>query len=139
MRASIKLFHWLPRIICMLAIAFVSLFAFDSFSPDLSFWEQMGGFLIHLIPSFILMGILILAWKKERVGGIIFIILGTILSVVLFAHNYKVNNSIWTSLLVILAISIPFVIVGVLFLVSDKLKKKASSTSSGDDVNNENE
>jgi hypothetical protein len=35
MRASIKLLHWLPRTLCMLAILFVSLFALDAFASGL--------------------------------------------------------------------------------------------------------
>ena len=124
MKKSIKVFHWLPRIICMLAILFVSLFAADAFAPGLTIWQQLGGFIIHLIPSFILLAFLIVAWKWEYIGGIIFIIIGLGLSPFVFMHNYKMNDSIWMSLGIILSITIPFVIVGVLFIVSHFLKKK---------------
>ena len=124
MKKSIKVFHWLPRIICMLAILFVSLFAADAFAPGLTIWQQLGGFIIHLIPSFILLAFLIVAWKWEYIGGIIFIIIGLGLSPFVFMHNYKMNDSIWMSLGIILSITIPFVIVGVLFIVSYFMKKK---------------
>ena len=124
MKKSIKVFHWLPRIICMLAILFVSLFAADAFAPGLTIWQQLGGFIIHLIPSFILLAFLIVAWKWEYIGGIIFIIIGLGLSPFVFMHNYKMNDSIWMSLGIILSITFPFVIVGVLFIVSHFLKKK---------------
>ena len=124
MKKSIKIFHWLPRIICMLAILFVSLFAADAFAPGLTIWQQLGGFTIHLIPSFILLAFLVVAWKWEYIGGIIFIIIGLGLSLFVFIHNYKMNDSIWMSLGIILSITIPFVIVGVLFIVSHFMKKK---------------
>ncbi len=124
MKESTKIFHWLPRIICMLAILFISLFAADAFSPGLTIWQQLGAFIIHLIPSFILLAVLIIAWKWEYVGGIIFIIIGLGLSPIVFMHNYKMNDSIWMSIFIILIITIPFVIVGVLFIVSGYLKKK---------------
>ena len=124
MKKSIKVFHWLPRIICILAILFVSLLAADAFSTELTIWQQLGAFIIHLIPSFILLAFLIVAWKWEYIGGIIFIIIGLGLSPFVFVHNYKMNNSIWMSLGIILSITIPFVIVGVLFIVSYFLKKK---------------
>ena len=76
MKNSAKIFYWMPRIICIIAILFISLFALDAFSPELSFWQQIGGFLMHLIPSFILLAILVLAWKKEFIGGILFMIIG---------------------------------------------------------------
>lgn len=124
MKKSIKVFHWLPRIICILAILFVSVFALDAFSPELTIWQQIGSFLMHLIPSFILLAILIVAWKWEYIGGIIFTIIGLILSPFVFVMNYSRNDSIWMSLSIILFITIPFIIVGVLFIVSHFLKKK---------------
>ena len=123
MRKSIKIFHWLPRIICILAILFISLFAADTFTPGLTIWQQLSAFITHLIPSFILLAILIVAWKWEFIGGIIFIIIGLGLSPFVFVHNYKMNDSIWMSLGIIMAITIPFVIVGGLFIISHFKKK----------------
>ena len=124
MKESTKIFHWLPRIICMLAILFISLFAADAFKPGLTIWQQLGAFIINLIPSFVLLAVLIIAWKWEYIGGIIFIIIGLGLSPVVFMHNYKMNDSIWMSAGIIMIITIPFAIVGVLFIVSGYLKKK---------------
>lgn len=118
MKISIKIWHWTPRILCILGIIFVSLFALDAFDANLTIWEQITGFLIHLIPSFILVGFLLVAWKYEKIGGIILIILGLIFSFFLFRHNYKMNNSIWMSLIVIASISMPFVMAGILFVIS---------------------
>lgn len=125
MKNSAKIFYWMPRIICIIAILFISLFALDAFSPELSFWQQIGGFLMHLIPSFILLAILVLAWKKEFIGGILFMIIGLGLSPIVFSHNYRMNHSIFMSLGIILTITIPFVIVGVLFIISHFKRKKS--------------
>ncbi len=124
MKTSIRLFHWLPRIICILAILFVSLFAADSFAPGLTIWQQLGGFLMHLIPSFILLASLIVAWKWERIGGIIFMAIGLGLSPFIFMLNYNRNHSIGMSLFIILTITIPFFVVGILFIISHNIKKK---------------
>jgi len=124
MEKSIKIFHWLPRILCILTILFVSIFALDAFSPELSLWRQIGAFLIHLTPSFILLGLLILAWKREFIGGIIFILIGLGLSPIVFSHNYRMNHSIVMSIGIILTITIPFAIVGILFIISHFKKKK---------------
>ena len=124
MKTSIKLLHWFPRVICILAILFISMFAADSFTPGLTIWQQLGAFLIHLIPSFILVAVLILAWKWEKIGGIIFILIGLGLSPFIFQHNYNMNHSIGMSLGIILMITFPFVIVGVLFIVSNFMKKR---------------
>jgi len=124
MKTSIKILHWAPRIICILAILFISLFALDSFSPDLTIWQQIGAFLIHLIPSFLLLALLIVAWKWEFIGGIIFILIGLGFSPFIFMHNYKMNQSVWMSLTIILVITVPFIIAGILFIMSHRKKKK---------------
>ena len=124
MRKTIRIIHWLPRVICILAMFFISLFAADSFSPELTFWQQITGFLMHLIPSFILTAILVVAWKWEFVGGIIFTVLGVGLSPIIFMKNYNMNHSIEMSLGIIFTITIPFVLVGILFITSHFLKNK---------------
>ena len=124
MKISLKVLHWLPRVICILAILFVSMFALDAFSPNLTIWQQIGAFIIHLIPSFILLMVLLIAWKWELVGGIIFIVIGLSLSPFIFFHNYKMNHSIWMSLGIISIITLPFIIAGILFVISHFRRKK---------------
>jgi hypothetical protein len=124
MKTNNKKLYWLPRIICVLAILFVSLFALDAFDSNLTIWQQLGTFAIHLIPSFILVIFLVIAWKWEMVGGIIFLVLGIALSPIIFMKNYNMNNSIGMSLVIILTITIPFIIVGGLFIANHIKKKK---------------
>lgn len=124
---SVKIFHWLPRILCILAILFVSLFALDAFTPGMPVWKQILSLLIHLIPSFVLIALLIIAWKRELIGGLLFILIGVITSPFVFKQNYKMNHSILLSLSIILSITIPFVVVGILFVVSRVMKKKFSA------------
>jgi len=117
-------FHWIPRVLCILAILFISMFALDSFAPGLTVWEQIGGFLIHLIPSYVLLAALAVAWEWEKIGGIIFMALGLGLSPFIFTMNLDRTGSVWMALGIVLVINIPFVMVGALFVVSDYLKKK---------------
>lgn len=124
MKLSTKTLHWLPRIICIIAILFISLFALDAFNPDLSLWQQIVGFMMHLIPSFVLTLLLVLAWKRELIGGIIFTIIGLGFSPLIFIHNFKMNHSVWMSLSIISIITVPFTIVGILFIMSHYRKKK---------------
>ena len=124
MKAFIKIIHWTPRIVCILAILFISMFAADSFAPELTFWQQIGGFIFHLIPSFVLLGILIFSWKRELIGGIIFTIIGLGLSPFIFKLNYNMNHSIGLSIGIILMITFPFVIVGALFIISHYIRKR---------------
>ena len=41
MKSSLRLFHWIPRIICILAILFISLFAADSFAEYIHDIERL--------------------------------------------------------------------------------------------------
>jgi hypothetical protein len=125
-----KNFHWIPRILSIFAILFVSVFAADSFDTNLTWWEQISGFIIHLVPSFILALVLIIAWNKELLGGIIFIVLGFIFTPIVFSMNYRGNHSIGISLSVIAAVTFPFIVIGVLFLISHYRKRKEQRENS---------
>ncbi len=124
MKTSVKVLHWTPRIICILAILLISVFAADAFGPGLTLWQQLGGFLIHLIPSFVLIAVLVVAWKWETAGGVIFILLGLGLSPFIFKHNYDMNHSVSMSLSIIMMVNFPFVLTGILFILSDFQKKR---------------
>ncbi len=132
MTGNARILYWLPRLLCILAILFVSMFALDSFQPGLSIWEQLQAFVMHLIPSFILLIFLIIAWKREISGGILFLLIGLGFSPVIYMHNFRMNGSVWMSLGVLSMITLPFIIVGVLFILGGISKrnraKKAGKT-----------
>ena len=124
MKTSLKIIHWVPRIICILAILFVSMFALDSFDPRYTLWQQLRAFAIHLIPTYILILFLIVSWKWELIGGMMLIILALGFIPLIYTHNFNMNHSVWMSLSIILMINFPFVITGGLFVLSHFLKKK---------------
>jgi len=92
MKTTIRVFQWLPRAICILAILLISLLAADAFAPGLTIWQQLGGFLIHLIPSFILLAILIVAWKWEFIGGILIVTFPFVVAGILFIISHFMNK-----------------------------------------------
>jgi len=71
-----KVIHWAPRLAAILIIFFVSLFSLDVFEMEATPLELLGGFLIHNIPSFFLILMLIFAWRRPVVGFIAFFIAG---------------------------------------------------------------
>jgi hypothetical protein len=73
---SQKLIHWAPRIAAILIIFFVSLFSLDVFDMEATPLEMLGGFLMHNIPSFIMIVLLIFAWQRPVVGFIAFLLAG---------------------------------------------------------------
>ena len=125
---TIKIIHWIPRILCIFAILFVSMFALDAFQPDKTIWQQIGDFMMHLTPSFILLIFLIVAWKWELIGGVIFTLIGVFLTPFIFKMNYNMNHSIPMSIGIIASITLPFIIIGILFIISHYLKKKQNLT-----------
>jgi hypothetical protein len=68
--------HWTPRILCIVFALITGLFSFDVFGQETNFWKTLIAFIIHLIPTFIIIAILILSWKLPWIGGISFIAMG---------------------------------------------------------------
>jgi peptidoglycan/LPS O-acetylase OafA/YrhL len=124
MEKKMKFMYWLPRLLGLVAILFISLFALDAFSPEKSTFRQLFDFFMHMIPSLLLLIVLLIAWKKELIGGILFLILGLIATPYIFLHNYRMNQSIGMSLLVIMTITFPFIITGIIFIINYRRKKK---------------
>ena len=128
MKTSTIVLQWIPRILCILAILFISLFALDAFSPERTIWQNLAAFLIHLIPSFVFLAILIIAWKWEKAGGIILVIVGAVLSVFIFNLNYNQRHfTLWQSIRNVSMLCLPFVLAGILFIVSHSRKNKELS------------
>ncbi|MGB8358948.1 MAG: hypothetical protein WCD55_10085 [Bacteroidales bacterium] len=130
MKTSVKIIHWLPRILCILAILFVGMFALDSFSSERTFWQNLGSFFMSLIPTLVLIVLLIIAWKRELIGGIAFVIIGLVMSPFIYNHNFRMSQSVGRGLEALLIITLPFIIVGLLFIRSYYLKKKQNNTVS---------
>ncbi len=124
-KIKIKIIHWIPRILCISAILFLGVFAFDSFAPELSMKQQIIGFLMHLIPNFVLLLALIIAWKRELTGGIIFAVIGILMMTFYICRWHMSAVNIW-AIVTLLTIPFPFILVGFLFILSYYMKKKQS-------------
>jgi len=122
---SIMLLHWAPRVLAIVAILFVSVFSLDAFSPGMALKDQILAWLMHMIPSFLLIVILVIAWKWENIGGIIFLSIGMAFTPFIFWGNYSNNHSLWMSLFIVLTITFPFIVVGGLFILSHHTKSRA--------------
>ena len=69
------LLFWAPRILTILLAAFVSLFALDVFSEGYGFFETLAALFMHLIPTFLILLALLIAWRVEWVGGVLFLLI----------------------------------------------------------------
>lgn len=116
-----KWIYWIPRILAILFICFLTLFSLDVFSMNLGFWQAIGAFFMHSIPSIVLIICLIIAWKYEIVGGIIFILAGLGYTILILnpINSFQINM-----LISIFLISFPAFLIGILFLIGWYKKKK---------------
>ena len=120
-----RLHYWLPRIICILAILFVSMFALDSFEPGMPLGRQITGFLIHLVPSYILIALLIVAWNWEFIGGILYTVFGSCFAVWVFIMNYRrTHENVGVAFLIAVMIAFPFILAGILFIMNHYRQKR---------------
>jgi hypothetical protein len=64
---------WTPRIAGILFILFISLFALDVFDGQYGFWGTIVALFMHLIPSILLTIAIVVAWRYEWFGALLFI------------------------------------------------------------------
>ena len=102
-----RILFWTPRVLCILFAMFLSLFALDVFSEGYGLGETILALLIHLVPVYIVVIALVIAWRWEWVGAILFIALA------LFYLVWSWGRFHWSASLVI---SGPLVLLCVLFL-----------------------
>jgi hypothetical protein len=102
-----KIIHWAPRAAAILIIFFISLFSLDVFETQATPLELLGGFLIHNIPSIVLLVLLIVAWKRPAVGFVAFLAAG-VLFAVFFIRDLSALPSLLLFVLPILLISFLF-------------------------------
>lgn len=101
-----KFLFWTPRLAGILFVLFLSLFALDIFSMQLGVWETVLGLFMHLIPSILLAIAIVLAWRWEWVGALLFI--GWAIMYITTAHGFD-----WSVYAMIAGIP---ALVGLLFL-----------------------
>jgi len=118
-----KFLYWTPRILSILFILFLMLFSLDVFSEELGFWQTLVGLMMHNIPSFVLLIMLIVSWKYEIVGCVSFILAG-LLYISLILRNSLLEGFQWYYITWIVLISGPAFLVGILFLLSWLYNKK---------------
>jgi hypothetical protein len=66
-----RLLFWTPRITLLLYALLLSLFALDVFGHGAGFWETLLALSMHLIPTWVLLIVLALAWRWEWVGALL--------------------------------------------------------------------
>jgi hypothetical protein len=79
------------------------MFALDVFEEGYDFWQTILALLIHLIPAFLIVVALVIAWRWERIGAAIFIILSVFYLIMSKGQSWIISG--------------PLLLAGILFLI----------------------
>jgi hypothetical protein len=113
-----QLLFWSPRVLSIAFVVFISLFALDAFSEGHGFWLTMPAVIIHLIPTVIVTVAIVISWRREWIGGVVFIAIG------LFYLFTNLRHVSW-----ILTISGPLLLIGILFFINWLFRKDLKANS----------
>jgi hypothetical protein len=114
-----KIIHWAPRVAATMIIFFISLFSLDVFGMGASPLEMLGAFLMHNIPSIIMIIFLVFAWKRPVVGFVVFLIAGITFAIFFVRDFYALPN--------LLLFVFPILLVASLFYADWKWRKPSGS------------
>lgn len=111
---------YIPNTLLIVFALFLMLFSFDMFGEaELSIGEQIIGFLIHSIPSALVILVWLIARKKPLIGAIICVIVYVLFTI--FFNTYR-------EVITFMLISFPILLTGVLYLVVHMRKKLKKDT-----------
>jgi hypothetical protein len=111
MTTSKQMLFWAPRALCIAFILFVSMFALDAFEEGRGFWLNLAAFLVHLIPTYILAAMLVLAWRWEWIGAVV----PTVLALLFLWWDHRVRHN---TLIAVLMLVGPLFLMAALFLMN---------------------
>ncbi|MBM3153165.1 MAG: hypothetical protein FJZ96_13345 [Chloroflexi bacterium] len=105
---------WLPRILGILFVLFISMFSLDVFSMGGGFWVTQGGFFVHNLPSLALAVTLAAGWRREWIAAVGFFFIGI---------RFLLMADAGDAIFVVVFSVIPF-LVGALFLAGWLQRRK---------------
>lgn len=63
---------WTPRVLGFLMCAYLALFALDAFGSGIGLLRSLPAFGMHLIPALVLFLVVLVSWRLEWVGALVF-------------------------------------------------------------------
>lgn len=109
-RPGQQLLYWAPRGLCIVMALFLSMFALDVFGAGHGFWSTTLALLLHLLPTFAILLVLAISWRREWIGAVLFVALALLYAA--WSWHKPFGRS------AIPLISGPLLLVGVLFLLN---------------------
>ncbi len=113
-----RFLYWAPRALAIVFAACVGLFALDVFGTGQSAWQTIAALLIHLIPVYVIVAVLIVAWRHEWAGAILFPALALAYPIAVGAGAH------WSVYSVMMG---PPLLIGALFLASWQRKRQPAT------------
>lgn len=107
---------WAPRILTILFALFLSVFALDVFAETKGFLQTVTALVLHLMPTFLVVVLLMLAWRWELIGVIAFAGLAITYIVVMWGRFPWATYA---------TISGPLLLISVLFFLSWRQRFRA--------------
>ena len=114
--------YWLPRMLGLFYLGFISLFALDVLAEASGLADTLLALVIHLIPSLLLLLILGIAWRHEWLGGFLFVALG--MATCVFFNSERPQTSL-------LLINSPLFLIGALFWLCAFCRRSFAPSGSG--------
>jgi hypothetical protein len=113
-----KIIHWSPRVVTIIIIFFITLFSLDVFEMDASLLELLGGFLLHNIPSIVLLILLLIAWKRPEVGFVGFLVAAVLITMLFVRDIFALSN--------VILFVLPILLIACLFYADWKWQKTSA-------------
>jgi len=115
--------RWSVRILAFAFILFLMAFSLDVFEEGRDWTQILLGLFMHNIPAFILIGIVLLAWKHPIIGAVAFALAGLAYAILLLVNeaDFALNA--------ILFLSLPSFIIGCLYGLDAYLSKKMGNNN----------
>lgn len=116
-----KSLYWAPRVLSIIFICFLALMSLDVFDSGFNFWETIVALFMHNLPALFLLAVLIISWRHEIVGGVVFILAGLGYIALLMRNPFE-----WYYLSWAMQISGIAFLTGILFLIGwfKKIQKR---------------
>ena len=114
-RKKDKKLIWFGRAAGIFYALFLMLFSLDAFQEGGNFLTQLGGFLLHSVPSLLLFAILFLTWNSPLRTGFLLLTYGLgFIAFSIFSHRQSQLEIAY--LLPQLLVFLPALVIGVIFI-----------------------
>lgn len=121
-----KFIYWTPRILSILFLCFLALFSLDVFDSASTPGQIIIGLIMHNLPVFALLAVLLIAWKYEIVGAIFFTLAG-LLYIFMISRNALIGPFEWYMLSYSFIIAGPAFFIAFLFFLNWRKRKSPNA------------